>query len=323
MRRLALIDGNAILHRAYHALPPMNNDKGEPTNAVYGFVSMLIRVITDLKPTHMAVAFDRPKPTFRKKLYKDYQSQRPQMEEQLVSQVQKVHEVVAAMGIPIYEKDGFEADDVIATLASQASSPSTALRINVKRKAESIEEVIVVTGDRDLLQLVCDKVKLYMPVKGLSESKLYGEKEAEERMGVTPGQIPDLKALMGDASDNYPGVLGIGPKTAVNLLKEFDSLENIYKHINELSNRAVAEKLKKDKDNALLSRKLATVVTNVPVKFKDSQAQLHDLLTKEVVEVFGSLGFKTLLRRLSEMSKKEPVADKPSNTDSKTQMQLF
>lgn len=311
MSRLVLIDGNAILHRAYHALPSsMTNAKGEPTNAVYGFVAMTLRVIEALEPTHLAVAFDRPGPTFRKKLYKKYQAQRPDMEDALVSQISKVHHVLESMKIAIYELDGFEADDVIGTIASKAVCDTK----DVKRKKDvshitnhvfQINEVIIVTGDRDLLQLVNEQVKLYMPVKGLSDAKLFDEKEAEVRMGVPPRQIVDLKGLMGDPSDNYPGVAGIGPKTAISLLQQFDSIENLYTHLADIANPAVREKLTKDKDNALLSYKLATVVTDAPVLFEVDKTELpDDFLTSEVIEEFGNLGFRTLLRRLTELNKK-------------------
>lgn len=326
MSRLVLIDGNAILHRAYHALPlSLTTPDGQPTNAVYGFVSMLLNVIETLKPTHLAVAFDRPKPTFRKELFKDYQAQRPEMETALVSQIEKVHKVVIALGIPIFEKDGFEADDVIASLASQVSSKSQPWAD--RPLDEKINEVVVVTGDRDLLQLVNHKVKLFMPVKGLTESKLFGEKEAEERMGVTPKQIPDFKALAGDPSDNYPGVAGIGPKTAVNLLKEFGSVANLYKQLDKVANPSVREKLAKDKDNAMLSYKLATVVSDAPVKFDPAKAELAtDLLTREVIEVFGSLGFRTLLKRLGKMMQKEVpelATQKSAKKKDGRQMELF
>lgn len=298
MSRLVLIDGNAILHRAYHALPPtLTNSKGESTNAVYGFVAILLKVIEDLKPTHLAVAFDRAAPTFRKELFKDYQAQRPEMEEALVGQVDKVHEVLHAMQVPIFEMDGYEADDVIGTIAQKS------LVISHQSSDKKISEVVVVTGDRDLLQLVNDRVKLYMPVKGLTEAKLFGEIEAEERMGVTPRQIPDFKALAGDPSDNYPGVTGIGPKTAANLLKQFGNIEMLYSHLDKVVSPILREKLEKDKENALLSLKLAIVVTDAPVEFDPKQAQLpKDFLTREVIEAFGKLGFKTLLKRLTEMS---------------------
>lgn len=317
MSRLVLVDGNAILHRAYHALPSsLTNKKGEPTNAVYGFVAILLRVIENLKPTHLAVAFDRAAPTFRKELFKDYQAQRPEMEEALVSQVDKVHEVLQAMQIPIFEMDGYEADDVIGTIAKKSSVVSR------QSSDKNIDEVVVVTGDRDLLQLVSDRVKLYMPVKGLTEAKLFGEIEAEERMGVKPEQVPDLKALMGDASDNYPGVIGIGPKTAVDLLKQFGTVAKLYKKLLRVSPK-VREKLAKDKDNAFLSLKLATVVCDAPIEFDPKQAQLpQDFLTREVIEAFGKLGFKTLLRRLTELNNKQKVTLPNVSTSKKPEEQM-
>jgi len=294
MSRLVLIDGNAILHRAFHALPPMTNSKGQEINAVYGFVSMLFNVIKELKPTHLAIAFDRPKPTFRKELFAAYQAQRPKMDDSLVDQASLIHKVVAAMEVPIYEKDGFEADDILGSIAKQIQIPNS----KFQKESGKIDEAVIVTGDRDLLQLVNSHVKLFMPVKGLSEAKLFGEKEAEERMGVAPKQIADLKGLMGDASDNYPGVAGIGPKTAITLLKEFGSVENIYKNLDKIKNNRVTEKLVKDKDNALMSHKLATVVTDVPIEFNQKSAELHDLATRKAVELFSELEFKTLLKRL-------------------------
>src|SRR3989344_9025339 len=272
MSRLVLIDGNAILHRAFHALPPMTNSKGQETNAVYGFVSMLFNVIKELKPTHLAIAFDRPKPTFRKELFVAYQAHRPKMDESLVDQVILVHKVIAAMEIPIYEKDGYEADDVLGSITKQIQIPNS----KFQKESGKIDQAVIVTGDRDLLQLVNHHVKLFMPVKGLSEAKLFGEKEAETRMGVPPGQIADLKGLTGDSSDNYPGVAGIGPKTAVALLKEFGSVENIYKNLKKVENPAVVQKLVNDKENALMSHKLATVVYNVPIEFDPKQTELHD-----------------------------------------------
>lgn len=312
MNRLVLIDGNAILHRAYHALPPMTNPQGQPTQAVYGFISMLLSTITQLRPTHLIVAFDRAKPTFRKKLYKEYQSHRPKVEDEFISQSVLVQKVLNAMQVPIFGVDGYEADDVIGTLAKQATEI-----LNFKSKIPKIDESIIVTGDRDLLQLVNNKVKLFMPIKGISEAKLFGEKEAEERMGVPPHQIADLKGLMGDASDNYPGVAGIGPKTAIMLLKEFGSVANVYKNLIKIKNPAVIEKLTKDKDNAFLSQKLATVITSVPLEFDVEKAKLPDLVNQEVLDVFGELGFKTLLKRLLKLSGKEEIIDETSGQEKK------
>lgn len=292
MKRLVIIDGNAILHRAFHALPPLTDPEGNLINAVYGFTAMLLRIYTDMKPTHLAVAFDRPAPTFRKELFKGYQAKRPKMDDDLIPQIARVHEVVAAMGIPIYEKDGYEADDCIGTI--------------VHKKKPNFDQIIVVTGDRDIFQLVeDDRVYVYMPTKGLSEAKLYGEKDVKERMGVLPALIPDLKALSGDASDNYPGIGGIGPKTAVTILNKFGSVENLYKQLDkkthvdtegELGTRVI-EKLVNGKEDALLSLKLAVIRDDVPLDI--TLAEISTLNTGEARAVFGAIGFKTLLKRLT------------------------
>ena len=230
-----------------------------------------------------------------------------------------MHRVVTAMKMPIFEQDGFEADDLLGSIAKQVGSSQSAVR------SKKIDDTVIVTGDRDLLQLVNHQVKLFMPVKGLTESKLFGEKEAQERMGVVPKLIPDLKALMGDASDNYPGVAGIGPKTAVALLNQFGSVEKLYQHLDQVVNPSVREKLEKDRDNAMLSHKLATVVTDAPIKFVPEKAQLaKDLLTQEVIELFGNLGFKTLLKRMGKMMQKEvPGETKPIKKKDERQMELF
>lgn len=301
VNRLVLIDGNAILHRAYHALPPLTTPDGSVVNAVYGFTSMILKIFTDLAPTHLAVAFDRAAPTFRKKIFTEYQAQRPKMEDALVSQIEKVHAVVRAMGIPIYELDGYEADDVIGTITAQCQ----------------INEIIIVTGDRDMLQLVQDeKVFLYMPTKGLSEAKLYGEKEVVERLGVKPTQVVELKALIGDASDNYPGVAGIGPKTAVELVMRFGSIEAMYKKIKgdkgdiiKLS-ETVKEKLLKGEESARMSHDLATIRRDVSIAFILDDAAVTSLDTPEARKLLEELHFHTLLKRLTHQSDEEPYKTK-------------
>lgn len=241
-------------------------------NAVYGFATMLVRLIGDLKPTSVVVAFDRPKPTFRKKLFADYQAKRPEMDSALVEQIPKVHALVESFGIPIFEQDGFEADDVIGTIAKKSK-----------------DQVIIVTGDRDILQLVKDDhILVYMPTKGLSEAKLYGEKEVVVRMGVAPNKIPDYKALAGDQSDNYPGVPGIGPKTAVALLTKYKSLKELLK-TKELTDA--------EKESARMSYDLATIRTNVPLS--GSIVPLESLNTPEVARELTKLGFRTLLKRIT------------------------
>lgn len=283
MKRLVLIDGNAILHRAFYALPDTLTLKdGTPVNAVYGFVSMLLRIVQDLRPTHVICSFDLPKPTFRDKLYEDYRAQRPPTPDKLVAQVKLVKDVVRAFEIPIYEVEGYEADDVIGTLAHQADG-----------------DTIIVTGDRDLLQLVNGYTKVYIPIKGLTQAKLYGIEEVEEKYGIHPKQMVDYKALVGDPSDNYPGVKGIGPKTAVQLIKEYGTLEKLYKSLDTSSK--VQDALVKYKEDALMAKKLAKIVTDVPVKLDLDKAKLTRLDTLEVKEQFDKLAFRTLWKRIKEM----------------------
>lgn len=287
MNRLVLIDGNAVMHRAYHALPPLRAPDGRPAHIVYGFVSMIIKIFHDLKPSHMTVAFDRPGPTFREKLFPTYQSQRPKMEDDFISQISLVHETVAALGIPMFECDGFEADDVIGTICRQAGKTS-------------VDQVIIITGDRDILQLVTDeKVMVFMPTKGLSEGKLYGENDVKERMGVAPPLITDLKALMGDASDNYPGVAGIGPKTAVQLLDQFGSVEKIYAGIDSVSGTTTKSKLLRGKESAFLGKRLATIRTDAPITFKAASARISTLNTPEVRKILESFRFPSLIKRIT------------------------
>jgi DNA polymerase-1 len=284
--KLILIDGNAILHRAYHALPPLTTKRGEPINAVYGFISMLLRVIQDLKPTHIVVAFDRKEPTFRHKEFKQYQAHRPETDKKLISQFEKARRVIDAFGIPFYDKAGFEADDVIGTLAKQAE--------------KKLEEIIIVTGDKDILQLVTKKTKVYLPVRGLSDAKLMETEDVVEKMGVKPEQIDDYKALVGDPSDNYPGVPGIGPKTATKLLAEYGTVENVYKNIDKIQENT-AKKLKDGKDLAIVSQKLAEIVTNVPVKLDIEKSGKWKVNNKNVLDLFAEYGFKTLTKRANKV----------------------
>lgn len=321
MGKLVIIDGNAIMHRAFHAMPPLTTKKGEPINAVYGLVSMLLNVIQNLDPTHIVFAFDEKEKTFRQKELSTYQAQRPEMVDELSSQFSKARDFLKAAKIPVYSMGGYEADDVIGTLATRATrneiekgdrernkKSSQITNSNLKSK---IDEVVIVTGDRDILQLVNDKenIKLYMPIAGLANAKFFGEKETVERMGVLPSQIPDLKALTGDPSDNYFGVPGIGPKTAINLLNEFGSFNNIYKNISKQvfpSDKVpekIREKLEKGKESAFLSYKLATIILDVPIKFDFNSMSNWDLDSSEVLNLFAEFGFKTLTDRIKKVGK--------------------
>ena len=295
MSKLVLIDGNAILHRAYHALPPLTTRRGEPINAVYGLVSMLLRVIQDLKPTHIAVCFDRKEPTFRHETYKEYQAQRPVIDKELSGQFEKAKETISAMNIPIFEKAGFEADDLLGSIAEQAQ--------RTKNKEQSrIDQVVIVTGDRDILQLVNEKVKVFLPVRGLSEGRLFGVEEVKEKMGVLPSQIPDYKALVGDQSDNYPGISGIGPKTAEKLLDKYKSFPEIYKHLDEI-NISTKTKLVEKKDDGEMSYKLAKIVTDVELENDIEQTNMWQIDSQQVLDLFYEFGFKTLTKRVKEVGK--------------------
>ena len=294
MGKLVLLDGNAILHRAFHAMPPLTTRMGEPINAVYGLVSMFLRVIQDLKPDSIAVAFDEKEPTFRHKEFKKYQSQRPPTADELSSQFGKARDFFKAARVPIYSMPGFEADDVIGTIASSEQ------RLAISK----INEVVIITGDRDILQLVNDKkgIKLYMPIAGLTNAKLFGEAETKERMGVPANLIPDYKALVGDTSDNYPGVAGIGPVTAKKLLEKYDSIDHIYAHLLDIDPN-VRQKLMAKKDDAKLFHRLATIVCDVPIEVNYEDMGEWKIDSPEVFNLFQEYGFKTLLERIKKAGK--------------------
>jgi DNA polymerase-1 len=296
MKRFLIIDGNAIVHRAYHALPPLTNKEGQPVHAVYGFFSMLLKVLEGVKPEYLVVCFDRPKPTFRKALYAGYQANRPKMADDLSGQFVILHEALEKIGVSIFELDGYEADDIIGTLAYQATK-------NQESRIKNQEEIDVriVTGDRDLLQLVTKNTHILFPILGITKMTEYDEKAVEEKFGVKPSQFIDYKALIGDASDGYPGVAGIGPKTASNLLQKFDSFEELYQKLGDVQPR-IAEKLATDAEQAALAKQLATILTDVPVTLHIENCSL-ELLDKETVEeVFASLSFESLKKRLHSFS---------------------
>ncbi|MEK7534529.1 MAG: 5'-3' exonuclease H3TH domain-containing protein [Patescibacteria group bacterium] len=281
MKKLILIDGNAILHRAFHALPPLTGKNGEIVNAVYGFFSMFLKILEDLKPQYIIVCFDKKAPTFRQSLYVGYQAKRPKMADELVPQIAKVHEVLKKAKVSIFEIDGYEADDLIGTLANQTQNL----------------DVIIVSGDRDMLQLVNSHVKVLAPITGITKMILFDEKMVEEKYSIKPTQIIDYKALVGDASDNYKGVKGIGPKTAASLLKEHGTFESMYKNINSLPLK-ISEKLATDAEQAALAKKLATIITDAPITLRLENCSRTNLGVKNLKEEFEKLGFKSLLKRL-------------------------
>lgn len=284
-KKLILIDSNALIHRAYHALPPLTTKKGEIVNAVYGYTSVLLNVLAKFKPEYIVATFDLKEPTFRHKEYKDYKATRVKAPDDLYAQIPRVKEIVKAFNIPIAEKEGYEADDLIATFA---------------RKTEKLHpdvEVIVVTGDLDTLQLVDDKIKIFALRRGMSDSILYDEKAIFERYGLKPDQMVDYKGLRGDPSDNLPGVKGVGEKTAADLLKKYKTIEGVYKHLPEIK-EGVRKKLEKDKLQAFFSKRLARLVENVPVNFDLEKARAEDFSRVKIINLLRELEFFSLLRRL-------------------------
>jgi DNA polymerase I len=284
-KKLILIDGNAIIHRAYHALPPLTTKKGEVVNAVYGFTSVLLNVLNRFKPDYIAATFDLKEPTFRHKEYKDYKATRVKAPDDLYEQIPRVKELVRAFSIPIAEKEGYEADDLIATFARKTE------------KLHSDVEVIIVTGDLDTLQLVDDQTKVFALRKGMSDSVLYGEKEIFERYGLAPSQMIDYKGLRGDPSDNLPGVKGVGEKTATDLLKKYETLEGVYKNLSEIK-EGIRKKLEKDKVQAYFSKRLARLIDDVPMNFNLDNCRAEDFSRVKVINLMRDLEFFSLLRRL-------------------------
>lgn len=302
--KLLIIDGNAIVHRAYHALPPLTAPDGTVVNALYGFLSMFFTVITDLKPEYVIVSFDISKPTHRQALFAGYQQGRPALTDDLSAQFVMIHKALEKMNISIFEIEGHEADDVIGTLATQVArmSNTTNSKLQISNEAQKQIETIILTGDRDLLQLVNKTTKVLMPVVGVKETILYDEAKVEEKYGVKPSQFVDYKALIGDASDGYPGVTGIGPKTASSLLQKYNTFEYMYQNLGELPPK-ISEKLATDAEQASLAKKLATIVTDAPVSCKIEKCKWSDFSTKGGMKVFEEYGFDSLIRRFSPLFK--------------------
>jgi DNA polymerase-1 len=283
MKKLVLIDGNAIIHRAFHALPPLSTQGGQPTNAVYGFFMMLLKIVDDLKPEYLVVCFDKKAPTFRKQLYIGYQATRPAPSDDLIPQFDMVHKALDSAKITHFEVDGYEADDLIGTISKEAREKNL--------------QTIIVSGDRDLLQLVNSSVLMLAPIIGMTKMTLFDQAKVREKYGLEPWQIVDYKALVGDASDNYPGVSGIGPKTASTLLAKYKTLEGLYENLIELSPQ-IQEKLAQDAEQAALAKKLATIVLNAPVTLKEEDAQINKIDNQALKKVFEKYGFKSLLGRI-------------------------
>jgi len=301
--KLLLVDGSAVLHRAYHAYPPLTNKKGQVVGAVYGVSSMLVSAIESVAPTHVVVAWDLPKPTFRHEKYVAYKAQRPKADLEMVRQIPMVKEIIHVMGIVQVEQEGYEADDILGTLSV------TGLTFG-NNQEES--EVVILTGDQDTMQLVRDGVSVLTPAKGQNPPKLYTRAEVKEKYGVEPSQIVDYKALIGDSSDNIPGVAGIGPKTAAKLIQAYNSLDGVYGAVERGEvESVVAQKLVIGKDSAELSRELSEIVTDMDLPMEWESTKYLGLKNDVVREKFEEMGFRSLVRRIfGEIDKKPKFDDK-------------
>jgi len=285
--RLIIIDGNSIINRAFYGIRTLSTRDGVPTNAVYGFLNIMLKYIQEINPEYICVAFDLSKPTFRHKMYDAYKAQRKKMPEELAAQMPIMKNVLSAMNIKILEKEGYEADDIIGTVSNMCDNSST--------------ECIIVTGDKDDLQLATDTTKVYLTTtsKGNTNTDIYDKNAVIEKYGVTPQQFIDVKALMGDTSDNIPGVAGIGEKTALSLIQKCQSIENLYADEDLYGAKgAMLTKLIDGKESAFLSKKLATIDKNVPIDFEISDAEVKPYNNNELYKVLLSLELKSIIKKL-------------------------
>ena len=289
-KRLIIIDSNSLLHRAFHALPPLTTKKGEQTGAVYGFLLILFKAIKDLQANYIVACFDTKAPTFRHEKFKEYKAQRPKTPQEILNQLPKIKEILEVFKIPIFAKEGFEADDLIATISKKAE------------EYDNLSEIYILSGDLDNLQLVNEKIKVYTLGKGIKDTVLYDKNRVITRFGIEPKQMNDFKALTGDPSDNIPGVSGIGKKTAADLIKQFETIENLYKEIGEgMANIKTRTKdlLSDNKEKAYLSKELVKTKRDVDIQFILEDCKFGDFNQKEVENIFRELEFNTLINRLS------------------------
>lgn len=285
-QKLMLIDGNSLLYRAFYALPLLHTGEGIYTNGVYGFLTMYYRVVAEQKPTHIVVAFDKSRHTFRNDIYSNYKANRSAPPDELSGQFQLLRDTLTALNVDYIELDGYEADDLIGTLSKQADDEGLG--------------TVILTGDGDSLQLVSDQVNVLMTRKGISEMELYGLAQVRQKWEVEPGQMIEIKALMGDASDNIPGVPGIGPKTAIKLIKEFGTLDNLYSHLEQAGNPRMVEKLATYRDQAFKSRELATIVRDLNLNCCLEDFRVKEPHREQLIELYRRLEFKTFLKSLQE-----------------------
>ncbi len=287
METLFLIDANSIIHRCFHAMPPLTATDGRPIQAVYGLANILLKVFREEKPEYIAALFDRPEPTFREKIYPAYKAQRPPTHADLVAQIIEAHTLFQKFGICTFEQPGFEADDLVASLAK-------------KFRDEEDLIIVILTGDLDALQLVrAKKVIVRVFQRGISETTLYDEDSVHKRYGLKPEQLTDYKALVGDQSDNLKGVPGIGPKTASELLQRFGTLESLYENLEKIPKK-IAQKLGVNKHEAELSKKMVTPGDQLETGISNLAELRRRDTVSELAAYFRELGFETLLKRLED-----------------------
>lgn len=294
-KRLIIIDGNSIINRAFYALPQtMDNKEGLHTNAIYGFTTMLFKMIEIYEPTHISVAFDRKAPTFRHKEYSEYKAGRKKMPQELFEQMQPLKDLLDAFKIERFEIDGYEADDIIGTISKAAE--------------EDGFEVFIVTGDKDAIQLASNKITTLITKKGVADVEEYNYDSVIEKYEMTPTQFIDLKGLMGDKSDNIPGVPGVGEKTGIKLIKQFGSIENLVEHTDELKG-SIKKKIEENKEEAIHSKWLATIVRDVPIEFDLDKMIFGDYKVEDVIEKFQFFKFTSLIKKVMDMSGDSNMAE--------------
>ncbi len=307
MKKLLAVDGNGLMHRAFHALPPFKTASGIPTQVVFGFFSILHKSIIDFHPSHLVICFDTPAPTFRNALLPEYQAQRPKITDDFIQQIPMIKEALTCNNTVFKELDGYEGDDVIATVAKKAEGESF--------------DVLILTGDKDMMQLVNQHISTVTPEIGFSKTKIYTEEAVFQKMGVPPVQIPDLKALAGDPSDNYKGAEGIGRKTAQKLLSEYGSVQTLLSKIDTLPKGTLKDRLLASIDNIKIGIQLSRVKTDVPISIDFTDA-LWNGFSEKLKEQFLAWEMYSLVRRLYPKQRKTEIKKKTTKVD-ENQIAMF
>jgi len=299
-KKIIITDSNSMIHRSFHALPSLTSPEGELVNAIYGFFSVFLKVVKEFNPDFIATCFDLPFPTFRHKKFKEYKANRTPTPKELYQQIPTIKNLLKSLKVPVFEKKGFEADDLIGTISS------------LIQKFNGDIEIIIVSGDLDLLQLVDKNVKVYLLRNGVNNSFLYDQELVKEKYsGLSPSQLIDFRALRGDASDNIPGVSGVGEKTAIKFLNQFQNIENLYGLLEKDGdigiNGKIREKLIEQKEKAFLSQYLAAIKRDVPIKIDYKELEWGDYNEKEFTDHLEGLGFKSLVKRFQKIQEKNKL----------------